>query len=109
MIIKSLLTLGLLACLLYFYVNRAQLRVLAVFVLMMIMAGVYLVWVPEHTTALAHMLGVGRGADLLLYGWVVVTFAVILMLHVRERRTMALITDIVRAMAVNNPKLPDKS
>jgi len=109
MIIKSLLTLSLLACLLYFYVNRAQLRVLVLPVFVMILGGVYLVWVPDHATVLAQKLGVGRGADLLLYGWVIVSFAVILMLHVRERHALTVITEIVRAVAVDNPRLPDKS
>ena len=109
MIIKALLTFGLMACLLYFFVNRAQLRLLVLPVLMMILGGIYLVWVPDHATVLAHYLGVGRGADLLLYGWVIVSFAVILMLHVRERRNLSVMTDIVRAIAVDNPRLPGKS
>lgn len=109
MIIKFLLTLGLMACLLYFFVNRAQFRLLALSVLVMILGGIYLVWVPEHATALAHQMGVGRGADLLLYGWVIVSFSVILMLHVRERRILSTLTELVRAIAINHPTLPTKT
>ena len=108
MIIKMLLTLALLGSLLYFWFHRAQLRTLSFLIGLGLVAGIYLVWVPDHATVLARWMGVGRGADLVLYGWVTVSFAVILVQHVRERRMMVLLTGIVRAMAVAAPHQPEK-
>lgn len=35
------------------------------------LAGLYFVWVQEHATALAALVGIGRGSDLIVYIWVV--------------------------------------
>ena len=32
-------------------------------------AGLYFVWLPEHATWLAELVGIGRGVDLILYVW----------------------------------------
>ena len=106
MMIKLLLTVALLGSLLYFWLHRAQLRAVSLLVGLVLITGIYLVWAPEHATVLAQWMGVGRGADLVLYGWVTISFAVILVQHVRERRMMMLLTGIVRTMAIQAPHHP---
>jgi hypothetical protein len=38
------------------------------------LVGTYFVWMPEQLSTVAHAMGVGRGADLVLYLWVSITF-----------------------------------
>ena len=41
-------------------------------------AGLYFVWLPAHATWLAAQVGIGRGVDLILYVWVVISLLVLL-------------------------------
>ncbi|KRR22264.1 DUF2304 domain-containing protein [Bradyrhizobium retamae] len=45
------------------------------------LAGLYFVWVPEHATALAAFAGIGRGSDLIVYTWVVISLLIMLNLR----------------------------
>ena len=47
--------------------------------------GLYFVWLPAHATALAELAGVGRGVDLIIYVWVVISLLVALNLHLKLR------------------------
>ncbi len=38
------------------------------------LVGTYFVWMPEQLNTVARAIGVGRGADLVLYLWVSITF-----------------------------------
>jgi small membrane protein len=62
--------------------------------------GAVLVWVPDELTRLAHLLGVGRGTDLLLYGWVMVSFLVIAGLALALRHLHAQLTRLAREFAL---------
>ena len=48
-------------------------------------AGLYLVWTPEQSTAVAEFIGIGRGADLILYLWVCISLNMLLSLHLKLR------------------------
>lgn len=45
-------------------------RLTKILIFPILLAGVVATWKPEWSTGLANFLGVGRGADLLLYVWV---------------------------------------
>src|SRR5438094_9671696 len=49
------------------------------------LAGLYFVWVPEHANALAAFAGIGRGADLIVYTWVVISLLIMRNLHLKLR------------------------
>ena len=66
------------------------------------LAGMYLVWIPAHATALAETAGVGRGVDLILYIWVVISLLLFLNLHLKLRAQMDLITTLARAVTIAN-------
>ena len=66
------------------------------------LAGMYLVWIPAHATALAETAGVGRGVDLILYIWVVISLLLFLNLHLKLRAQMDLITTLARAVTMAN-------
>lgn len=62
--------------------------------------GIYFAWRPDDLSAIAHLMGVGRGADLLLYIWVVVSFLAIVALMLRLRALREQITTLVRHIAL---------
>jgi small membrane protein len=81
-------------------------RLLKTLVLSVVAAGAFLVWVPEMTDRFAAIFGVGRGADLLLYIWVVITLALIVFLYLKVAHLSRKITLLARAVALAHPLLP---
>jgi small membrane protein len=67
-------------------------------------AGLYFVWLPSHATWLAGMVGIGRGVDLILYVWIVISLIVMLNLHLKLRSQMELITALAREVAIANAR-----
>ena len=61
---------------------------------------IYFVWQPDRANELAHDVGIGRGADLVLYVWVVLTMLVGLNLHLRLRTQAIRTTELARALAL---------
>jgi len=61
---------------------------------------------PETTSFVANLLGVGRGVDLVLYASVVVLFFLVFKLFTSLDRLEKLLTDIVRKDALRD--LPEK-
>jgi len=68
------------------------------------LAGLYFVWMPAHATALAAMVGIGRGSDLILYTWVVISLLMMLNLHIKLRVQMDMITRLARNTAIEHAK-----
>lgn len=89
--------------------QRSISRVLRLAVLAVVVAGLYFVWVPEQTTRLAAALGVGRGADLVLYLWVVITLALIVFLYLKIVQLSRRLTELTRAQALSRPQMPGES
>jgi len=82
-------------------------RLVRVSILAVLAFGMFLVWAPETTNRLAGALGVGRGADLILYLWVVITLALILFLYLKILRLARRITQLTRALALTQPMRPE--
>ena len=100
MIIQFFLTLLLAGIGALIALQRTTSRFVRMVILVVVAAGSFFVWVPDATTAIAEALGVGRGADLILYLWVVLTLALILVLYLKVIRMGRKITLITRALAV---------
>ncbi len=81
--------------------GRATRREGVAWVLVWLAAGVAIAW-PNVTTKVAHLLGIRRGADLVLYCAVVVMLVGFLMVFVRLRRLQRELTLIVRHLAIRN-------
>jgi len=64
--------------------------------------GLYLVWAPAHTTEIAGMLGIGRGADLIMYLWVCISLNLLLSLHLKQLRQQETLTRLARHVALAN-------
>ena len=68
------------------------------------LAGLYFVWVQEHATALAALVGIGRGSDLIVYIWVVISLLIMLNLHLKLRLQLDMITRLARTVAIDRAK-----
>jgi hypothetical protein len=55
---------------------------------------------PDATSFLAHVAGIGRGADLIIYTSLLINFYLILRIHLRLARLEQEITELVRAIAL---------
>jgi hypothetical protein len=106
MIIQILLTLGLVVLIPYAYAQRATSRLIPVAMTTIGVVGLYFVWLPDHANDLAHLVGVGRGADLVLYCWILISLIVALNLHIVARSNLRLITELARYIALSEPRTP---
>ena len=100
MIAQLILSILLAAILLYAWTEYRRSPAVAVLALFAAMAGLYFVWVPEHSTQLAELVGIGRGVDLILYIWVCISLIVLLNLHLKLRTQTDLITTLARKIAL---------
>lgn len=73
MIISVVLSAMMLAALAAGLALRRRAPALGIALAMAAAAGLYFVWMPDHLSAVANAMGVGRGTDLLLYLWVALT------------------------------------
>ena len=73
--------------------------------LLTVMACIFVVY-PGATTWIANRLGVGRGADLLLYVITIMFFFFFLLTYSRFLHVERVLTKIVRELALNNELVP---
>jgi hypothetical protein len=106
MIIKLILSLGLAGILIYELLTRRQPRLVAAVVGATSLIGVFFVWRPDLTTLIAEAIGVGRGADLVFYCWLLVSYALMLSLQVRQRTSLEMTTVLAREIAILNARRP---
>lgn len=64
------------------------------------------VWRPDWTNDIAAFMGIGRGADLLMYCFVMVTLIVTFLINLRLRVMLQQITDLARYVALQNAQRP---
>src|SRR5262245_9243921 len=100
MIAQLVLTALLLGVLLYAWTEYRRSPAVAGVAVLVAFGGLYFVWFPDHATALAELVGIGRGVDLILYIWVVISLLVMLNLHLKLRAQMELITELAREIAI---------
>jgi hypothetical protein len=100
MIAQSLFTFVLMAVLLVAFVQLRQIPLVGAVVICAVLFGAYVVWMPNEATYLANLVGIGRGADLVLYVWVLISCAILLLLYLNSREQLQLITTLARKMAL---------
>jgi small membrane protein len=100
MIAQLILSILLLGVLVYAWGEYRRSPVVAILVVFIATAGLYFVWMPEHSTRLAALVGIGRGVDLILYIWVCISLIVLLNLHLKLRTQMELVTVLARKIAL---------
>ncbi len=107
MTIQLLLTVGVLAVLFYAVTHRRQTPAIAFIISIGSMVGCFFVWFPATANAVAHFVGVGRGADLVFYCWLVISAGATLNLHIKARSAQSQFTTLVRELALASPRMPN--
>ena len=102
MIAQAILSLLLCSVLIYAWAEYRRSPVVALVSLVASLVGLYLVWIPSHTTRVAEFIGIGRGADLVMYLWICISLIVMLNLHLKLRSQYEVITALARAIALSN-------
>jgi small membrane protein len=108
MIMQLVLTAGLLVCAAYAWNQSRYTRFFHYFLVITAGLGIYFIWWPEQTTALAHGVGIGRGTDLVLYVWLIASLLVSINLHLRLKREQRRITTLAREIALVQPREPQQ-
>ncbi|MEO5629123.1 MAG: DUF2304 domain-containing protein [Thermomonas sp.] len=80
-----------------------QSRVLFGAILMLTLGGMYFVWFDGAATTIANAMGVGRGADLVLYISSAISFVLVVSLLLRIKRLHEQLTHLARAFALAHP------
>lgn len=107
MIINIILISGFVVLFLYAFIQYRRARSLSIVMMFVSLSGGLMSLFPENTTIIANWVGVGRGADLILYCFVVVMLLVIFNLHLRLRTTQETATEVARAVALINVRPPE--
>lgn len=110
MIASLLLSAILCSILVYAWSEQRRVPLVAICTIIAAAAGLYLVWFPWQANMLAELVGIGRGADLILYVWVLISLLILFNLHLKLRSQMELITELAREVALLRSELtrPDK-
>lgn len=104
MIIQILLSFGLAGSLFYVISLGRSYRSLRLVLFGIILIGLIFVWVPDTTNAIATLVGVGRGADLIMYVWIVLNLLFVLRLHIKLREQAESLTKLARQIALTRPE-----
>jgi len=104
MTVQIILTLGFSVLAAFGWLRMGKVRVFASALTLTCFAGIYFIWVPSNLTAVANWLGVGRGADLLLYIFLTFVMFELLMVRIRDKEQSELITRLARRLAIDDAK-----
>lgn len=69
-----------------------------------IVTGILFVIFPEFTTKIANLLGIGRGADLILYLFILLSIFMFIYVLSEINKVIIKITKLVRLYTINNAK-----
>jgi hypothetical protein len=109
MIAQVVLSLLLAIVLLYAWAQYRLSPIVTILSCVVSLMGFYFVWLPSHATRVAELVGIGRGADLVLYVWACISLVVLLNLHLKLRTQHELLTQLARSIALANATLPEET
>lgn len=90
---------------LYAYTQNRTSPKVAFAVIALVVVGECLVLAPDTATRLANRLGIGRGADLVFYLWILLSLVVALNMHLKLRASNERMAALVRALALREAEL----
>jgi len=106
--IQWLLT-GVIAVVMLFALREWRIsRVVGAGLLAVCAVGIVFVWSPALADRVARALGVGRGADLVLYMYCAVSFLLILNLSLKLRSQHEMLTRLARHIAIESARAPER-
>lgn len=92
----------------YVFCERRNAPVVAGLMFFLVLGGLALALAPKLATELAHLVGIGRGADLIVYCFILISLVAIFNLHLQLRSNEEQLTQLVRALAMLTA-LPDNT
>lgn len=99
--------LGALAALaLYALSQRRRTPLVAIAIAAGAVIGAVLVAAPGMATDVALAVGIGRGADLVFYVFILLTLAAVFNLHLRQRAQLETLTQLTRTLALMTARQP---
>lgn len=107
MTIQVFLTLILCVVALLVAMQQVTSRLFRVSILLVVAFGIYLVWSPDDASRAAHALGVGRGADLIAYLWLIVSLGLVAFLYLKIVVLSRVVTELARAIALQSWMAPE--
>lgn len=99
---QFLLAASLIGILVFLYRTFAGKRMLKILLGAILAAGLTFTLFPELSQTLAHFLGIGRGADLVIYSTLVGLIAACLLLYLRTVRLEEMIIQLTREQAIKD-------
>lgn len=108
MLAQLVLILAVVAILLYFVRRKHNVRMQAgkrIGFFLFLALNIYAVLFPGHVSWVAHQLGIGRGADLVLYALVMAFVFGMINTYLRFRGTNQQITELARTLAIREAEL----
>jgi small membrane protein len=109
MIIQIILAVALLLSISYAFTQRNKSRFIANIIFVTAIGGLFLVLFPGYSSVLAGYVGVGRGADLVFYCWIAISFLVSVNLQFRILGLQQDIVKLTRALAIHTARVPEGS
>jgi hypothetical protein len=101
MIIQPILSVLLLGILFFVLIQHHTGRLLRPAVIIVVATGLFFTWVPGFSNKVANCLGIGRGADLIFYIWIVLSMLALASLYITFYKQERQITHLTRALALH--------
>ncbi len=102
MIFQAFASVVLLGVVVYAWTQARMAPAVAWVAIMIGLVGEYLVLFPNDSIRIARMVGIGRGADLINYLWMLLSLVVVLNLHLKLRAANARLVALTRALALQD-------
>src|SRR5262249_4010833 len=90
--------------LVYAWTEYRRAPIISILSMLVATAGLFFVWLPNHATRLATLVGIGRGVGLIIYVWLLISLILLLNLHLKFRSQAELITVLTREIALANAR-----
>jgi hypothetical protein len=107
MIIQIALLTTLVLIAVYAFGQRKRSGLVSYAILAATLVGAMLVLFPNMSTNIANTVGVGRGADLVTYLFLMIFFAAIFNIHLRLRSNAELLTRLAREISLQSTQAPN--
>src|SRR5215471_18636077 len=105
--IQPILLILLVAAAILYFSRLRSLLLDRLVVALLLATGIIMVLAPDLTTRVAHLVGVGRGADLVIYLSLIGFGFLWLILYSEIRALQARLTDLARDIAIEKSRGPD--
>src|SRR6185437_16887620 len=102
MIIQFALSAALFLCIAYAFLQRRKSRLISNVITLTAATGIFFVAFPDYSNSLANYVGIGRGADLILYCWLAISFLISVNLQFKILDLHENVIQLTRALAIQS-------